>query len=160
MKSQVNIEFIISFLVFLVSLSFIILSIVNNYPIFRKEAIKTILISKSFQISHLLIFDTGYPRDWDSGNVKVIGLSSGQPYLLSSDKIAELNCNETEYEKLKKILGLGSKDFIINITLLNGTVLATCHPKVISLSRPKYWIERTAVVEDSKEIVKINVVVY
>lgn len=161
MKGQVNVEFIVSFLVFLSILSFVSFKIISNYPEFRKETIKNFMISKAYQISHILIYDDGYPPDWNLSNVEMIGLTSGVPYILNYNKILELNCNETEYQKIKSIFGVERLDLIINITY-NGTPLSTCSPTHISLVRPKYWIERFAVtnISGSFKVIKIDIAVY
>lgn len=161
MRGQVDVEFIVSFLVFLSVLSFVSFSIINNYPEFRKETLKNFMISQAYQISHLLIYDEGYPPNWNISNVEMIGLTNGVPYILNYNKVLELNCNETEYQKIKDILGIGGLDLIINITY-NGTPLSTCAPTHISLVRPKYWIERLAVtnISGSFKVIKIGVAVY
>ena len=161
MKAQATIEFLISTLVFLIAISFIIFTIYGNYPIFRQENVKNVLLSKSFQITQILLTSAGSPRDWDMSNVETIGLSTGLPYILDSRKISELNCSETEYEKVREIFGLQKHDLIINITDENGITISTCAPPAISLVRPKYWFERFAIMFDgSTKIVRISVTVY
>ncbi len=161
MNGQSNIEFLISTLVFLMIISFSVLSVTENYPTFHRESMKNYLISKSFQLSELLLWDTGYPKNWNLSNVKMVGLSVGSPYILDKEKISYLNCtNYTDYQRLKSILKLPPNlDFIINIT--NGSnTLSSCAPEFISTTRPKYTITRFAVINGTNEIVEISITVY
>lgn len=91
MKGIVNIEFVLSVMVFLSTVSFVTFVIINNIPTMHHEAVSDHIKARAYEISHMLIFDTGNPANWDESNVRKIGLSSGKPYELSSEKITNLN---------------------------------------------------------------------
>ena len=88
-------------------------------------------------------------------------MTDGIPYFLNYTKIQELNCTDTEYRKVKSILGVEKFDLIINITS-DRAVLATCAPQSISLVKPKYRVERFGVsnISGNMRVVKVSVVVY
>ena len=165
-NGQANIEFVISVLVFLITLSFVLFTIINNLPVFHRESVKDALRSKGFQVSQLLVMDQGYPQDWSNlANAQRLGLTSGEPYILVEDKVLALSCDgDTSYNKTKQLLGLGYQyDIIINITKINFTSgndeqVSVCKPKTISLIAPKFWVKRFAVIDN--EVVRVNVVVY
>jgi len=164
---QVNIEFILSASVFLLTLTFISFTIVDIFPNFHNEAANDILKAKAFQASELLIMDEG---DWsaDLEDVKRIGLSTGDMHILNKSKILALNnCDKAEYNEIKKLLGLTYEyDFILNITEINFTGSSSesweCKPSVVSLITKKFWIKRLVVIDDGadRKIAKLQIVVY
>jgi len=162
-KAQVNIEFIISVLLFLFTVATLSFNIIGDLPRYHQESAANILRSQVGQISSYMIISTGYPANWETlsiGGIKAIGLSSGTEYYLSQAKLDKLStlC-ESNYEDVKNILGMDYRmNILINITKTDGTVVASCLPKVIAAAAPKYWIHRTAIL--GSDVVKVDVGAY
>ncbi|MBI2971224.1 MAG: hypothetical protein HYY37_02270 [Candidatus Aenigmarchaeota archaeon] len=163
MKGVVDIEFVISVLVFLVTISFTVITIGRQFPSLEERALTDDIKSKSYQLAELLIFDEGEPKNWETkplGEVRRIGLSSGQHYILDIDKITSLQaiCNG-DYAAFKSILGL-SEDVSIYITDSgeNSAVL-TCPPFEQSKSRPEFVTHRFATLQEAGgfTVLEINV---
>lgn len=67
-----------------------------------------------------LILGKGYPENWNSSNVEVLGLASS-PNRLDENKIESfLNLG---YEEIKQKLGIGNKDFYLEIKNENGKII-------------------------------------
>jgi hypothetical protein len=166
-KAQVNLEFIISVAVFISTLTFITVNVMNIFPTFQSEINKDILKSKAWQISEIL-FKKGYPENWENlDEVAMLGFSTDKYYVLNKTKLTVINqCDSTSYDKIRELLNLDIReDFIINITLIEGATkreYVYCGPRVISLVAPKLWVTRFALIndEDKLKIIKIEVVVY
>ena len=162
-----NVEFVLSVAVFLLIVSVLSYNILSSLPGFHSESVKDITRSKAYQVSEILLKDEGEPSDWNTkpiGNIKRIGLSGGQPFILNEDKITELYdlCTDN-YEEVLGLFGLEKNTLIINITDLDGnSVLGggkeICKPKIISETAPKFWIYRFGIL--GSEIVKVRVLVY
>jgi hypothetical protein len=160
MKAAVNIEFILSMVVFLGAVTFVTFSLINvTLPFFHKEAINDEIKSKAFHISELLLFKEGNPSDWDENNVGGLGLSTGDSYVLSASKVLALNATcAKSYEKVRQLLSQNQFDVSIDITGLNGNAYCKCGPLVKSVARPEFSVQRIAVLDNpSKDIVEISV---
>jgi len=137
----IDIEFMVSIMVFLTVITFVVISILNNIPRLHQETLSQDLKSKSFQLSELLLFESGWPPNWDTepvGNVDRIGLSNGTKYYMELTKMAQLEsfCS-TDYGSVKDLMGLDFRnDIIIEVVDLSSTVLLTCEPAVVSQIRP------------------------
>ena len=176
MKGVVNIEFILSVVVFLGTLSFITLTIGKDSVFLRESSFYDSLKSNTIQTSNLLVFDRGFPETWETVPITAIrrlGLSSGEKYVLSIQKINKLHefCRKTNpdgtpnifyktnYEKIKELLSLKVE---VNLTLAtqDGTLL-DCTPAIETLSRPKFSIGRIVTVLDGveKKIANFNITI-
>lgn len=168
MKAQMNIEFILGVSVMVVTISFIGFSIINHFPVIHTDSVYETEKSKSFQISHLLVYDEGIWTDSKIANCNRIGLTEGKPFILNVSKIMALNnCNQVDYFRIKSLLGTGSgSDVLINITKLNFTggpdlKISECRPMLISLSAAKFWAKRYAVMDNgTMDIVRVDTAVY
>lgn len=175
MRGSVNVEFIISVFVFLTTISFITITIINNIPAFRYISISEINNAKAYAISEILLFDEGYPSTgltwWDVSrgytnvaDIQRIGLSSGKKYFLSRDKILALNniCNNNNF-----IRNVFDADVVIEITDDAGNFLVQC-PKRKSITLSEfaftrfgiYDINGNNVFDSDDEIIKIKVGTY
>ena len=163
-KGVVDIEFMVSILIFLTVLTFVTFSVIGLFPRLHEEAFAHDIRSKAFQVSELLMFDRGEPTDWDTaatiGDVKRLGFSTGGNYTLDRNKINKLNtfCSDpSNYAALKSLLGLDyTNDIIIDIKEPPGpgsAILAACQPLVVSQVRSKTSIVRLGV--DSSDKTKI-----
>ena len=153
MKGVFDIEWILGSIVFLTTVSFIVILISTNLSILNDRAAADNLRSESFQSSLILVFDKGYPSNWNYTNVQRIGLSTGNPYVLDSVKINNLiTLCQTNYAKIRQFF---NNDVGISMDYVNGGNIINCSAPVISLSRPKFVTSRTAVLDDDS-MVKIE----
>lgn len=155
MKAIINIEFFISVMVFLGTVFFLIVSVANNVPQLHQNALLSSLRSKTYSASELLLLDEGAPKSWNSANVQRIGLSAGQKYVLSLQKINELKalCS-ADYEKARDaVTGDARFSVMINITdIETGEVYASCIPAAQSLVMPLSEIRRYAILENGNRV--------
>jgi len=154
MKGLVTIEFIISVSVFVATVAFLAFNIISSISPLHESSVNEIKRSEAYQISQLLIFDRGEPDNWNENlnNIVRIGLSSEEPYKISSDKLQKLNdtCRD-DYEKLKNLLSISNRSYIIiDVNDMNGNNIVSCKKDM----KPVFSIERFAVLEDNR-IVKI-----
>ena len=156
MKGVVNVEFILAVFVFLGTLSFITLTIGRDAIFLRESSFYGNLKTNSIHVSNILIFDKGFPEDWETGpitSIKRLGLSAGEKQSLSKQKIDRLHelCRKikpdgtpnpdykTNYEKIKDIL---SQKGEINLTIKTAGTILDCSPAVETLLRPKFLVNR------------------
>lgn len=160
MKGVVNVDFIVSILIFLSTISFVSISISNNLPFFHQESHTEAIKARSYQISHLLMFDEGYPENWDMNTVERIGLSEA-PYVLKRSKIDELNllC-ASDYERVRALLTDYKTDVIIEIRSnenpLQDPILSCGTVKTIV--RPEFTVKRFAMVDNEVFELRVTVV--
>ncbi|MBI4896497.1 MAG: hypothetical protein HY832_03020 [Candidatus Aenigmarchaeota archaeon] len=150
MKGVVDIEFMISLFMFLVTISFITYTIAGNLPRYHEEATVNHLRSVAFQASELLLFDKGNPQDWQSESVitdvNQIGLAADKKYKIDSVKIAALNkyCTN-EYDAIKNKI-IHDDALEMNLTILYPPYAVHCAPPSISETKNRVKIVRYAVV--------------
>jgi len=153
MKGQVTIEFIISVSVFIGVVVFLAFNIINSITPLHESAVNEIKRSQAYQASELLLFDTGEPKNWDKDNVIRLGLSTGEPYKISSEKLQKLNETCNDYDKLKNLLSIGNRSYIaIVVSDMDGNIIVNCKKDL----KPVFSIERFGVLENNK-IVRIYV---
>lgn len=93
-KGFLEVEFIISTMVFLSVLVFILISISREWPSFEERAAIEDIKANGYVISRLLLLDEGEPADWETkgyDEIIRVGLSSGEPYRISENKITKLD---------------------------------------------------------------------
>ncbi len=154
-KGIVNIEFMISVFVFLVTIAFILLTLAGSLIPLHKEASLNSLRSVGYQLSQVIIFDQGDPKSWDPTNVNRAGLSTGEKYVISSAKITSFNDTcATNYNRLLDMY-FGNKKllFKVNITDSAGRNMLNCG----SVSNPQFSIKRLAVLDTTRDIVEIEI---
>ncbi|MBI3190999.1 hypothetical protein HYZ41_04835 [archaeon] len=155
---MIDVEFILSVVLFFSTITFVSFMIILNVPIFHNEAVNEDIRARAYEISQMLLFDEGYPKNWDITNIKTIGLSTGDNYVLSDGKIASLDalCS-SNYTFVKGMLGQGFRNEIrISITDSNGADLLSCMPKSRGSGRSEFMISRFATLPD-KRIVRVDV---
>ena len=123
MKGIINIEFVVSLMVFLSTVSFVSIIIINNLPILRYEAISNDMKSRAYQLSNILFYN----------------LSNEDSYVLDSGKIDALGDLCINYENFRNLF---SENLIVDITSLDGTSLLSCKPPVETLIKPEFTIKR------------------
>ncbi len=160
-KGVIDIEFILSVFVFLGVVVFVTFVIIGNIPVFHREALNENLRARAYQASQLLVFDEGEPSNWDTSNVRRIGLqvSTGDAYRISRTKITNLATLCNDYDRLRSLLVQDVRhDVRINITGSSGQPLLDCGPPVRATLVPEFPITRYAVLDDgTNTIVMISV---
>lgn len=159
MKSQINIEFIISVGIFISVIIIIASDVVHVFPAeyenIRQEKVK----NKAYQVSEILLFSKGIPENWpelEISQISTIGLAIKR-YDLNLSKILalEAKCN-IDYESMSNlILQDKSMRIVINITDSFGNQIAQCIPPTISRFVNFYEIIRYSTVNN--ELVKISI---
>ena len=170
MKAVADIEFIISVLVFLTTISFITFMIVSRVSSLQADSISNNLKADSYEVSQLLLFDRGMDNtgsfDWwqraSINDVTKLGLSTGIPYALDLNKISKLNsfCNPmtvATYDRLKALLGQDIQNDVI-ITINTSTVILDCRPLGDIVSRPKFMTKRVGVVNNAIAVMEVSVI--
>ncbi len=167
MKGVTEVEFIISVFVFITTMSFVTLLIINSIPLFHTTALSDSLKARSYQYSELLLFDEGHPKDWNKDTANRIGLSSGKRYFVSKTKVDELGALcalPNGYNTLKNKLQLSNElDIIIEVSYLDdmpvsGSSTIICKPPVTTYLRPQFRTARLGVLSDNS-IVHFKVIV-
>ena len=166
-KGVLDIEFMISIMVFLTAITFVSFSPVSNIPKLHQESLSQDIKSKAFQISEILMFDQGWPTNWTTllpnqdSQVNRLGLSGGGRYFLDSAKVTALNTYCTvpgKYDKIKDLLGLDySNEVAIEIQDTDLIVKMDCKPPVTSQVRPKATITRIAIDSATSKMVIMTV---
>jgi hypothetical protein len=173
MKGIADVEFILSTMIFLGIITFVTFNIVSNIPGLRDTAMTETLHVRAYEVSQLLLFDQGLSctsgtctTDWygaPTADVKRMGLSAGERYLLDKRKIAAMQaiCN-ADYKTIRTAFGDKIFDLRLNMTDSAGDQLLACGPPLIRTSRSETKITRFAVLYDpaspqNRDIVKLEV---
>jgi hypothetical protein len=132
MKTQVGFEQFAALSLFVVSVLFLIYELISYYPNYINEIRRQALLVEAYQISELLINDVGEPANWNSFNVKRIGLldeSLNITNVVSILKVSYANdiCN-SDYNRFKTLLDL--KNDINFVVYLEGSLIANCSKAV------------------------------
>ncbi len=164
-KGFLEIEFIISSMVFLSVLVFIMLSISREMPSLEEAAAINSIRANGYVISQLLLLDKGEPQNWGGAGIEVkrIGLSSGEPYVLDMNKINKLeNLCKSDFQRIKDMFN-GNE---VNITIrymencpADCTPVKSCGPSIEKTTTVKFVMSRFAVTND-KKILNVTVTVY
>jgi hypothetical protein len=151
-KGILDIEFILSVIVFLGVTAFCIFIIaINIMPTAHRFSISEDMKARSYQVSELLLFSQGNPKNWNETNVSSLGLSSEEFYILNATKIYNLkNFCQNNYVRVRELLGQDySIDFVINVTYENGSSVFLCNQRSRTRVRPEYTINRLAILNES-----------
>jgi hypothetical protein len=147
-KGIVDIEFMVSIIVFLTVLTYVTFAVINLLPRLHQESFDQDIKSKVFQISELLMFNEGEPADWQTkpllDDVKRFGFSSGGNYSMDVSKITKFDqyCS-ANYAKVKDLLGLDyTNDILVDIKIVGNGAISQCHPLAISTVRTVTTIVR------------------
>ncbi len=170
-RGFIEVEFIISVMLFLTVIVFIVVSISREIPSLENRANIDNIRANGYAVSQLLLFDKGEPQDWGAlagyDKIRRIGLSSGEPYILSMNKINKLEnfCRDMGYQNLMAMFNQNE----INITVKYlGDCLADCSLVMscgIGSKRPdnatsnvKFIINRFGVADN--RIVNVTIAIY
>lgn len=155
-KGMMNIEFMVSVLVFLLTIGFILINIAGNLIPLHRDAELDAIRSRAYQLSQIIVFDEGDPKNWEVlGNATRVGLSTGDKYVMSSAKISSFNatCNSNYDNLLEMYFGNTKLLFSINITDSSGKNLLDCG----KLTSPQVSLKRFAVLDTTKDMLKIEI---
>lgn len=164
MKGVINIEFFVSVAIFLSTIFFIVMSIVNSIPQFHNEAVLSSLRAKTFGASQILLLDEGSPRNWQTRPLSAVnrfGFSTSRKYIISRAKIDRLAvlCTPGNYPAIRNIL-VGDPNLIVTINVTDletGTQYLYCSPTAATLVFPKSSVKRYAVLDTNGNRVSIQV---
>ena len=140
MKGIVNIEFVISLMVFLSTISFVLIMIINSLPVLRYESISNDMRSRAYQLSNILLSD----------------FSNEDPYILDGIKISTMQILCNNYENFRELF---SEDLTVNINYLDGTELLSCQPLVETLLKPEFTLRRFATVDEKIVIMSVGIII-
>lgn len=118
-KSQtVSIDLFMAVFVFIILLILIISSWnIYQVKIVERMAYEDIMVN-AFQIADLLVKSRGYPLEWNSTNVEVIGLAASDR-IISSEKLNSFF--NISYSSSKELLNIERYDFYFQVKHINGT---------------------------------------
>ncbi len=114
---------------------------------FKKDVIYDENFIKALHITDNFVKTPGYPINWNSQNVEVIGLATENRNLLV-DKVK--NLTSMSIDEAKKILNIENQNFYFAIVLLNGSVIEKLGKKELTTHKNKIKIRRP-VIYDGKE---------
>jgi len=160
-KGVADIEFTLSVIVFLSIITFVTFVIISNIPLLRSESYNNDLRARAYEISQLLMFDTGEPANWTNATVKRLGLSSGERYSVSMDKANNLSalCSAPGgYQAVKSLLGQNLTDVRINITAPGANV--QCGPQITRTSRTEFSITRIGMINATNATMTMAVSIF
>jgi len=165
MKGQLTVEYLASFIVFIILITYIYLSYSANIPTFIEEVRKETARSKCYQLSEILINDPGKPQNWNqstnNNEIKRIGLSdqnSNKANLIHFNKTEKLkndfNCtNETEYKQLQEKFALSNQFSIVISEIQNNgirEILYLCNPPKPFIASINMTITRIIAINDTR----------
>ncbi|MBI2670844.1 hypothetical protein HYX18_02615 [Candidatus Woesearchaeota archaeon] len=116
-KSQVNIlDLIVAMSIALMLIVAILISWDRFVLILGKKTAQNDLQIVAFQLSDILISNTGTPENWSSGSVSSLGLAI-EDRRLTKDKLQ--NFSAISYNDIKSLLKIQNFDFNLNLSYLN-----------------------------------------
>lgn len=152
-KGQLSIEYLIVLVIFIIFISYFIVQLQLQKPVYMNEIISERLRSEAYQMSELLINDPGYPIDWensipsDISKIKRIGLSNPAANLTNLLSIEKINAIGPTcapgYAKIKEWTG-SEHDFSLYLIdrLDNNNFLIECNPTNIKIKGINTTISR------------------
>jgi hypothetical protein len=165
MKGQLTIEYLASFIIFVILISYIYLSYSANIPLYVEEVRKETARSNAYQLSEILVNDPGEPPNWNqstnNNELKRIGLSdrnSNKANLIYFNKTEKLRddfdcANEAEYKQLQQKLAL-NKQFSIAISRIlnngNREILYVCNPPTPIITAINITVVRIVAINDTR----------
>lgn len=151
-----GIEFMLSVFIFMSVVAFLMIMVGREIYTLQEMSETENLRAESYQISQMILFDEGFPRDWETKSVdevRRIGLSSEKDYVLNMSKIKRLNELCANYSKVRVFFS--KNDIEIGITYVNGTNILDCTSNARGIFR--FITERLAIVDG--KIIHFNVTV-
>lgn len=139
MKGIVDIEFVISLMVFLTTISFVSIMIMNSLPVLRYESISNDMRSEAYRLSNILLSN----------------LSGQESYVLDSDKIASMQSLCSNYESFRRLF---SEDLTVTINFLDGSNSLSCKPPIETVMKPEFILNRFATVDKKMVVMSISII--
>ncbi|MCX8179290.1 MAG: hypothetical protein N3E38_00935 [Candidatus Aenigmarchaeota archaeon] len=153
MKSQISIEYMIAFTIFLGLIAYIYFQYIGNIRPFIEDVIKEEKRAEAFQISEILINDPGEPINWDA-NPKRIGLANESSNMTNWIKGEKINKLGTICPNLNKLLSIDKPInlFIFEVNMNDGkrTLLASCISPTLRVNQINVTLRRYAVFDGGK----------
>jgi len=151
MKGMLDIEFIVSVFVFMIAVSFVLLTLTGSLPKMHQETLSQDIQSKAFQVSEMLVGNEGWPYDWNSNVASAtrVGLTNGTKYRIDSQKIQALaSLCAADYSRAKALMGIDfHNDVAINMDAIDSPSSFECMPGATSTVRSSASVTRLAVDE-------------
>ena len=121
MKGQIwSADFLLSAVIFFVALAILVFTWNSTTDQIGDQTALADIENTGLFISDSLIRTPGLPADWNSTNVQVIGLVSGENVLDSTKLNQFINLS---YSDTKELLGTGGNEFYFSLSHLNGTLV-------------------------------------
>ena len=92
---------------------------VDKYAMFKENQL---MQEKVFSISDALIRTQGYPPEWNSTNVMLIGLSEGGSHMLNKSKLEAFK--DVDYALAKNIWGISGYEYYAKFTDSEGDLIS------------------------------------
>jgi hypothetical protein len=136
-KGQINVEYFVSVIVFIIFTSYIVIELLRFVPYYLVEVDNEVMRSEAYQLSELLVNDAGSPSNWenhDAGAITRLGLSdekANRTNMLSMTKVQSFNSNCTTgggYDKVGRWLDTYDSFSIVIIDSATSNVVANCQP--------------------------------
>ena len=134
-KGQLNVEYFVSIIVFIVFTMYILFEMIRFIPLYISEIDREILRSEAYQLSEILTNDAGKPLNWPSqadSNIKRIGLSDdreNRTNILSMAKITSFNSKcFANYNQVARWLDMYDYFSVVIIDSTTSNVIANCQP--------------------------------
>ncbi|MFH8080853.1 MAG: hypothetical protein QXO84_03180 [Candidatus Aenigmatarchaeota archaeon] len=144
MKSQISLEYMIAFTIFLGVITYIYFRYIDNINPFIEDVIKEEKRAEAFQISEILINDPGMAK-----RVGLANESTNMTNCIVESKINNLNCNN-----LKQLLALDRPFnlFIFEVNMNTGqrTVLKSCISQNLRRDQINVTVRRYAVFDGGR----------
>ena len=125
----------------------------NNMNVSSKKIIALEMQVSAQQAIDVLTKSGGYPADWESENVSIIGLAN-KPFVLDSQKVALFE--SMDYSLVKEKLGLQGYDFVFDLNSslpgLNKSIGAS-----IDNNKTIFQLTRNTVYAGGDAVVTFNV---
>ena len=139
-KGQIGLEFIISSMVFLITISYAVITISGYLPVYHAHAVDEKLRAESFLLSQDMLFNN---------------LSSPERYVLDPVRISQLSGLCGNYIQVAS--DLGYEDVSIKIEKIDGTVVLACESPTPSLVREQVITNRYAMLGEDIVLLRVSV---
>lgn len=117
-----SLDLIASVIVFLLVFFFLYQAYFLNLERYQTQKRLTEIQNRGIRQTDLLVGSRGYPEDWNSASVTVVGLAS-QPDVLDPQKISVLRqMTIADYNSVRGIMNLNAYDFRIDIDSNNNAL--------------------------------------
>jgi hypothetical protein len=157
MKGQISIEYLIALSIFIGLISYIYLKYVGNISPFIEDVIKEEKRAEAFQIANILVNDPGEPVNWDSTNVKRVGLANESTNMTNWIKLEKINRLKIDSSRCLDLNSLLSIERPFNVLIFdvnpsNGrrTLLASCMSPVLRIDQINATVRRYAVYDGGR----------